>query len=71
MVGAVIRAAYGCRYTNKKSAVRAFKINREFVIESIALPWLGRYGCRTDLAAAGVKRVEIRYGNKSVAVVRL
>ena len=67
-----ISPAYGRDYQNKKAAVRAFKSDTDFLIESVNSSLCGRYINMADLIKFGHKRVEVRYAQKSkCAIIRL
>ena len=72
MSSITISPAYGRDYQNKKAAVRAFKEDADFLVESVSSPFCGKYVNMADLIKFGPRRVEVRYASKSkCAIIRL
>ena len=64
--------AYGRDYKSKKAAVADFNGGKDFVVCDVTSRWDGKPADKTDLQAAGVRRVQIRYNQRrSVCVVEV
>ena len=64
--------AYGRDYKSKKAAVADFNDGKDFTVRDITSRWDGKPANKSDLQAAGVRRVQIRYNKRrSVCVVEV